>query len=716
MKFMRRRANTPDEKKAVGAASTNAIWTKTRLRDAGYLVEDVMCHLCGKVEDTLHHRMWWCDDPAVVEARTKAATPEVIAAARLAGPQSTLYQFGICAHPSDDMPRVCQPRVQWQIGNGPVHSSSDTPGEQPTLPTLTGSVFADGHCSRFGVQGMDRAAWGLVQVDHAGMPVAWVRGTVPPDYAQTPQAAEFFAAVHAVDLTDGNATLYDDCLNVVRQFQREVKHWGDESSAYAGAMRTAAKWKTDESFATIEKVKAHVDFQKLQGREWFLAKGNDLADHHAKEAGKWLHDRASKEISDDIRQRLKHAAQAVKVMAKVLTLWPYPTQGHVRAPKSDQCVPPPPVPTWKRHTWFRKQKGWSCHTCRAWSGKPNLCKSRVTQECPGLDDALATNSGANLGHAIAELQSPYGPFSICTDCGKYSSRVRRGLAHTCSGRIRTRRAAEAWNRVFRLGRHPYHNTRLRHVDGKDLGRADRLRGVIVREKVKKRLLGKTKPWTAALSGISAPQAAADAPSNPQADDNWMHDADEQRLRDEAEELLSRECESFDDFLDETVSEPVSQTLQGSAPQLPPPDDQSTHALTPGGSSGDNVLETSVPTPDEGTGRQESTSHNPPCDTDMRSANAQESSVEDTASDENKKQKYQIAQNRLSALRKKEKARHYQLVEARVPFKLPDGPSSKYLRDRIREAERAMPDPPEKPAERSDDQPAAAAVQPLSANP
>ena len=51
-KFMRKKANPADQKKAVGAAASNAIWTRTRLKEAGYLVESTLCELCGAGEDT----------------------------------------------------------------------------------------------------------------------------------------------------------------------------------------------------------------------------------------------------------------------------------------------------------------------------------------------------------------------------------------------------------------------------------------------------------------------------------------------------------------------------------------------------------------------------------------------------------------------------------------------------------------------------------------
>ena len=42
---------------AVESAATNALWPKTRLKEAGYVVEDTRCQMCWAAEDTIHHRL-----------------------------------------------------------------------------------------------------------------------------------------------------------------------------------------------------------------------------------------------------------------------------------------------------------------------------------------------------------------------------------------------------------------------------------------------------------------------------------------------------------------------------------------------------------------------------------------------------------------------------------------------------------------------------------
>ena len=95
--------------------------------------------------------------------------------------------------------------MEWQHADGTCGSDSD--GSLP--PVLSGDVFADGHCTRNVNSDMDRATWALVQVNADGDAMAWIRGTVPGTYQQTPQSGEFVAALHAIRLTS-DCTLLDN--------------------------------------------------------------------------------------------------------------------------------------------------------------------------------------------------------------------------------------------------------------------------------------------------------------------------------------------------------------------------------------------------------------------------------------------------------------------------------------------------------------------------
>ncbi len=83
-----------------------------------------------------------------------------------------------------------------------------------------GTIFADGHATRTGVDGVDRASWAVIELDDQGDLVSCMCGVVPADYPQTSQAAEYLAAAYAAQVAAPGATLHDDCANVVRDFAR----------------------------------------------------------------------------------------------------------------------------------------------------------------------------------------------------------------------------------------------------------------------------------------------------------------------------------------------------------------------------------------------------------------------------------------------------------------------------------------------------------------
>ena len=85
--------------KLLAANSCNAVLTKLRTYQAGYDLSDVSCQLCGSHPDTIHQRLWKCQNPEVRKAREVVATQTVIRAAVAAGPQSPLYNRRLSAHP-----------------------------------------------------------------------------------------------------------------------------------------------------------------------------------------------------------------------------------------------------------------------------------------------------------------------------------------------------------------------------------------------------------------------------------------------------------------------------------------------------------------------------------------------------------------------------------------------------------------------------------------
>ena len=122
----------------VVAAATNAVWTRVRLADAVYDLDDVSCELCGLAPDTLHHRLWWCSNQDVQRARNNACCSEIIIAARDSGTATALYQTALFPHPAEDCPLPAEtPNVVFERGS---FRSSDA-------QAMHGLLFADGLAS-----------------------------------------------------------------------------------------------------------------------------------------------------------------------------------------------------------------------------------------------------------------------------------------------------------------------------------------------------------------------------------------------------------------------------------------------------------------------------------------------------------------------------------------------------------------------------------------
>ena len=234
------------------------------------------------------------------------------------------------------------------------------------IGALTGHVFADGHCSRTGFRGLDRASWALVQVNNDGDRLRSIRGVVPPDYPQTAQASEFFAALYAAQVCFLPCTLYGDCLNVVNEYAKPSEEWGDEKMAYAGIMKQARLDNAPAKWDHFLKVKAHVDLKSdLDTRSRFLAKGNDWADKEALKAEE-LHQPPDLQYKNDLEGTTKKVKSILKVLANVLPLWPLTKERHKRVVKEPVAAKKVnKLPIGLCHVWFRGPEVWHCNVCRA---------------------------------------------------------------------------------------------------------------------------------------------------------------------------------------------------------------------------------------------------------------------------------------------------------------------------------------------------------------
>ena len=547
------------DKDVVHATACNAIWSKTRLKEAGYDVECTKCELCGVSEDTAFHRIWQCQAPTAVAARTRAAAKGLVRKAIAAGQEDPLYTHGFFPHPGDSIQMPCQ-----EMKSECWHRN----GQQGCIDgavRMHGDIYADGHATRTGINELNRASWAIVEIDHNDDVVAWVRGCVPSHHPQTAQAAEFMAAALTPQICGPNTVLYDDCANVVKQFNKGADNWIDDTKVYAGLMKWAKLADRADNLTGLEKVPAHVDYKdtSLSPMERHHAYGNHMADWHANEAEK-LHPK-DVEASAKAAEIIETAEAVLRVIAAVLAQWPMTTKQYKRL-GSEGRKETQRVPVADKHCWVREQDWWRCTTCRARTRTSTLPKRRSAEKCWGLRDRLARKGQQSLGHDVAEFVTCAGDFSICTRCGRYGIQRARGLAKVCAGEIRRKGARQSWKRVFREGRHPHTGKSITgHCDAQGLtcGIGDmQVRSNKVRKARLKRLTGKTKPWIAAQHGFDTD------PTGP-IDEMDMHDEIEfHDCNDEAQEQDEyADCEDVFDFGDTEQQQHSSSPTKAAAPEV-----------------------------------------------------------------------------------------------------------------------------------------------------
>ena len=178
-----------------------------------------MCERCGLEEDTLHHRIWRCQDEEVKVVRNKFADNKLQRMAKDDGPSDSWYNYGIMEHIEQKLMGVPEDMAEYTTFHRRDHRGQLQNVEDRAQWRMYGSIFTDGSFTRRFNPELNRAAWAAVQVDETGATQAVVQGVVPRTLPQTPQSAEYMAATAAIDLLDENATLHIDCKGVVDTIQ-----------------------------------------------------------------------------------------------------------------------------------------------------------------------------------------------------------------------------------------------------------------------------------------------------------------------------------------------------------------------------------------------------------------------------------------------------------------------------------------------------------------
>jgi exonuclease III len=455
-----KKAVSENGKEALAGACCNSIWTLVDADAAGYVVDNVLCPLCGKHPDTIFGRTWICSHPSVVEARNANASVAVQNAALAAGDASCLFTHGILPHPSDALP----PRpegLKFQVRNhGQVMSTHSE-------LHLSGDVYVDGSCTTHIVKELRRASFSCVALNNEGIETAVFIGAVPSSLPQTAQSAEYSAAAAAVTLAEGPMSVYGDCLNVVKHWSQagNRRTWARQS--YGGLFSETTLSGADKYLEQFVKVKAHQDIEAVRSHgsadDLQRAIGNDRADVWAK-TGLALHETDSV-IEARVNAGVNCAKEVCLTLAAVLPL--FPATELVRPSDADR----PPgeskrkkTGSWPanrkttvrlgvKHLWVEREHRWQCSVCLSTTNNLALSKARKGESCKGRRDVATTVEQPDLGHSVVQFSVKGSLCFVCELCGGCFARNGGGkLAEPCEEP--TKWGKQVLKRVFVDGVHP----------------------------------------------------------------------------------------------------------------------------------------------------------------------------------------------------------------------------------------------------------------------
>ena len=194
------------------ALFTGALWTASRMIEAGYLVGGGRCVLCSSGEDTVYHRIWMC--AASADARSTHPTAlSALRAMELSGRARPMRFAHVAAT------RGIIPDLAGDIGAAQHEMHLCRMGgdlvESAWVRLHTDRIYTDGSCQQDRATGKPRAGFAIVALGPSGALRAVVHGCVPAHLPQSAAAAEAWAAVRAIELCGGVVRFGTDCAAVV---------------------------------------------------------------------------------------------------------------------------------------------------------------------------------------------------------------------------------------------------------------------------------------------------------------------------------------------------------------------------------------------------------------------------------------------------------------------------------------------------------------------
>ena len=453
------------------SVASGALWTRSRLHDAGY-ADSWLCPLCNEKPDTEFHRWWEC--PASAAERLRLTSQETRDRAMLAGQQSLLYSRGVVEHPDEWLPLPAEDvrqRFHMKHSDG-TWSDEAFCGSIPTaLRSSEYDLYTDGSCSTEPLAERRRASWAVVWADLDGTEIGRLNGVVPRGMPQTPQAAEYLAALAAAEVAQPGHEVYCDCLGVVRHFvQRAGASQLSAKLLYSGVVRLArseAGWK---QVSGMTKVPAHVDLgATLSPDERRKARGNSAADEGAKAAAA-RHPQPTGHQQTEWQQIRCDDVSTAKLIASVARLWPAARAPGGRLPKarvSDATqraeakqaahaeLERVRAANRASHCWVHARGPSRCHFCKVMASNRHAAGER---ECPRtlppwIEEVLRDCESGATGHRlliglVERLRDPPSAFIMCDRCGGFGE-IKKStiLVAQCQGRPTSASAAHSIQRL-----------------------------------------------------------------------------------------------------------------------------------------------------------------------------------------------------------------------------------------------------------------------------
>ncbi len=432
---------TPQQSAAFRAVACGAVWTASRAQGLGYAT-DGMCALCRKARDTIHHRVYVCEE---TRGAVRGAVPGWFwSEAMRTGAHGPFWTTGIFPHPADRAPR---PRSDLYCEVERHQEGGDDGAAEGGCADLEGKVYVDGTCRPSAIRGLARAAVSLIKATKDGKPIKTLQIPVPRSLPQTSQAAEFLAMSVGFTCAVGPTELVGDCLGVVNKFTATVSKALSPACKYAGLVLAAFRRPEIRKTAVVRWTKAHRTLRGDEPEEVAAdVCGNSAADAAAKDANS-LHQPHGIDVDTEVAYRERRIPHIVAAVTAAMELFPPAPRGLQRQPKPRTAEEAREA---KRHLWRYSAGAWRCTECDDFITSRSIPRYRQYQRCCGRGMADAAPSFAGQGHALVKVEADL-PIVLCTRCGAWGNRRTRKLGKPCGPP--TPAGLQAVTRV-RGGHHP----------------------------------------------------------------------------------------------------------------------------------------------------------------------------------------------------------------------------------------------------------------------